>query len=111
MRIVVQKGGHELAARIARALEPARAGREPAAGLAELVSEPVRRGRGPGVDSRARVCAFFAAAVDATCSRAAGSVAGVQGEVARRRRARTAAPADPPAPCAAASPRTETKAA
>src|SRR5262245_45457502 len=108
MEIVVQKGGHERTDRIARAPEPARTGRAAAARLAELVSEPVRCSRGPGVDSRASVRAFIAAAVDATRGRASGGVAGVQGEMARRRRARAAASADPPAPRTTAARRPET---
>ncbi len=103
MSFMVKKGGHERAARIDPEPEPARAGRELAAGLAQLVSEPVRRSRGPGADSGARVLAFVIVTLESPCSRATGSTAGVQREVDGRGRARAAAPADPPATHAAAS--------
>src|SRR5262245_44770885 len=97
MSFVVKHGRDEHGAGIAPALEPARAGRESAAELAELVSQPVRRGRRLGVDSRPCVRAVVAAAFESARSRAAGGAASIQGEVARRRRARAAAPAHPPA--------------
>src|SRR5918994_2026174 len=102
MSFMVKRARDERLARSVRAQEPARAGREPVAGLAELVSQPVRRGRGSGIDSSARLRALATSAFDAARRRTAGGAAGIQGEVARRRRARAAAPADPPAARAAA---------
>src|SRR4026208_703519 len=107
MSFVIKDGRDERAARIAPAPEPARAGREPAARLAELVSEPVRCGGGSGLDSCASVRAFFAAAVESARSCPTGSVAGFQTEVARRRRGPARARGRPPP--AAAPPRGGTK--